>query len=250
MNLILPIHLAKGYTSPSQIARRIVEPWVEKEIACPNCGFAPLTSYKNNHPAADLNCAKCHEDYQVKGSKKKIGKKLRGADYHITLENVGKINFIIVYYNSQNWSVRDVIIVPKYFITPECIIPSKPLPETAKRAGWPGCDVLVPEYGRIYWIKSGVVQSFQTVRTLWNRRIKLVEDKTFEARTWLIDVIFYIEKLRKKTFMLQDLYKFEAELRDKHLNNKHVKDKLRQQLQILRDRGYLKFLGDGNYEIV
>ncbi|WP_369426147.1 hypothetical protein [Oceanotoga teriensis] len=38
-------------------------------------------------------------------------------------------------------------------------------------------------------------------------------------------------------------------LAKKHLNNKNIKAKIRQQLQILRDNNILKFLGDGNYEI-
>ncbi|MGC8581819.1 MAG: hypothetical protein ACP5MW_05710, partial [Thermoplasmata archaeon] len=41
------------------------------------------------------------------------------------------------------------------------------------------------------------------------------------------------------------LHRFLAE---KHPNNKHIKDKIRQQLQILRERGYLEFKGNGKYE--
>ena len=36
---------------------------------------------------------------------------------------------------------------------------------------------------------------------------------------------------------------------EKHPENKHVKDKIRQQLQFLRDKGYLKFLDRGKYRL-
>ena len=34
-----------------------------------------------------------------------------------------------------------------------------------------------------------------------------------------------------------------------HPENKHIKDKIRQQLQFLRDRGYLKFINKGKYKL-
>ena len=46
------------------------------------------------------------------------------------------------------------------------------------------------------------------------------------------------------------LYKFETELSQKHPLNRFVKDKIRQQLQVLRDKGYLEFKARGVYKIV
>jgi type II restriction enzyme len=45
-----------------------------------------------------------------------------------------------------------------------------------------------------------------------------------------------IERLEKKEFLLQDIYNFENELRNKYPNNNFIKDKIRQQLQKLRDK--------------
>jgi type II restriction enzyme len=59
-----------------------------------------------------------------------------------------------------------------------------------------------------------------------------------------------IDKLGKKQFSLSEVYNFEEELRGKHPNNLHLKDKIRQQLQILRDNGQLEFLGRGKYRLV
>ena len=59
-----------------------------------------------------------------------------------------------------------------------------------------------------------------------------------------------VEKFRNKEFSLEEVYAFENFLSLKHPNNKHVKDKIRQQLQMLRDRGYLKFLSRGKYQLI
>ena len=42
-------------------------------------------------------------------------------------------------------------------------------------------------------------------------------------------------------FTLTDLYAFEARLSALHPANRHVRPKIRQQLQVLRDRGWLAF---------
>lgn len=57
-----------------------------------------------------------------------------------------------------------------------------------------------------------------------------------------------IDKINKTKFSLEDIYKYEDYLRQSHPDNKHIKDKIRQQLQYLRNKGYLKFLGNGKYE--
>ncbi len=58
-----------------------------------------------------------------------------------------------------------------------------------------------------------------------------------------------IETLGKKEFALDDMYAFERELSKLHPENRHIRDKIRQQLQILRDKGYLRFLSKGSYQL-
>ena len=43
------------------------------------------------------------------------------------------------------------------------------------------------------------------------------------------------------------MYRFEEMLAIKHPDNHHVKDKIRQQLQMLRDNGIIEFIGRGHY---
>lgn len=48
-------------------------------------------------------------------------------------------------------------------------------------------------------------------------------------------------------FILEEMYSFENILSMKHPENHHVKDKIRQQLQILRDNEIIEFMGRGHY---
>jgi type II restriction enzyme len=56
-----------------------------------------------------------------------------------------------------------------------------------------------------------------------------------------------IEHLDKRDFTLDDMYGFAGELQRKHPQNAHVKPKIRQQLQVLRDAGLLTFAERGHY---
>ena len=71
-----------------------------------------------------------------------------------------------------------------------------------------------------------------------------------ENRGWLADVLECVNLIPTDTFSLIDIYKYVDELREKHPNNQNVEAKIRQQLQVLRDRGLLVFLGDGSYKKV
>jgi len=59
-----------------------------------------------------------------------------------------------------------------------------------------------------------------------------------------------VRALRKTEFALQDIYAFAGQLQELHPDNRHVRDKIRQQLQVLRDLGFIEFLGHGRYRSV
>lgn len=77
----------------------------------------------------------------------------------------------------------------------------------------------------------------------------LRDSKDVNLRGWILDVMNCIDRLNKKEFTLDEIYNFENILSEKHPENKHIKDKIRQQLQFLRDKGYLEFLDRGNYRL-
>ena len=50
-------------------------------------------------------------------------------------------------------------------------------------------------------------------------------------------------------FTLEDVYAFERRLEAAYPDNRNVRPKIRQQLQVLRDAGFLTFEGRGRYRL-
>jgi type II restriction enzyme len=69
------------------------------------------------------------------------------------------------------------------------------------------------------------------------------------ARGWLIEVMKCVEALGRPAFSLDDVYAFEPRLAALYPGNQHIRPKIRQQLQVLRDRGWLEFSGRGRYRL-
>lgn len=59
-----------------------------------------------------------------------------------------------------------------------------------------------------------------------------------------------INNFKTLGFSLQELYQYEEYFKMVYPSNYHIKDKLRQTLQNLRDKGLLVFLAQGNYRLV
>ena len=64
---------------------------------------------------------------------------------------------------------------------------------------------------------------------------------------WLKDVFIVLNENPNDVLKLNDIYKYEDRLKLLHPRNQYVKDKIRQQLQVLRDLGLLQFLDRGVY---
>ena len=81
-------------------------------------------------------------------------------------------------------------------------------------------------------------------------KAKKLQTNNMESRTWLLDILFCINSISNIEFSLQEMYSFTNELQLKHIDNHNVEAKIRQQLQVLRDRGVIEFLGKGHYRKV
>lgn len=255
MNLSFDIKLADGYTSLSQKIRVLTEDWVDRQIYCPNCGHLDIDQYRSNKPVADFFCSNCREDYELKSKKDNMGSRILDGAYGTMikrLKSANNPNFFFLNYNLQNYKVQNFLVIPKHFFIPEIIEKRKALSQTARRAGWVGCNILIqsiPQSGKIFYIKNGNIESREDVLRSWQKTLFLRETKKADLKGWILDVMNCIDKLNKKEFTLSEIYKFENILSQKHPENKHVKDKIRQQLQFLRDRGYLEFIDSGKYKI-
>ncbi len=148
--------------------------------------------------------------------------------------------------------VTDLIVVPKFFFVPGIIEKRNPLASTARRAGWIGCNIVIstiPEQGRIEIIKKGIEISQKKVIEKLNLSTRF-ETKNIDTRGWLLDVLNCVNSIKSETFDLQDIYSFVTTLSKKHPNNNNVEAKIRQQLQLLRDKSVIQFLGNGKYRKV
>ena len=70
---------------------------------------------------------------------------------------------------------------------------------------------------------------------------------SLSARGWTIEILNCIDKIEASEFTLEDMYRFEDELKHIFVGNNHIKEKIRQQLQILRDKEIIEFKGRGKY---
>lgn len=256
MKLTFNAELAAKYTNASQKMRVLTEDWVDNSIYCPNCGHLEIENYPNNRPAADFYCIKCKEDYELKSKKDSMGAKIVDGAYHAMIDRLqsnNNPNFFFLNYNLPDYSIKNFLVIPKHFFVPSIIEKRKPLAVTARRAGWIGCNILlqsIPQTGKIFYIKDGQIESKERVLAKWQKTLFLREEKENSTKGWLLDIMCCIERLEKESFSFDDVYAFESELTVLHPENKHIKDKIRQQLQILRDKGYLDFVSRGRYHLI
>lgn len=255
MKLSFDKKLAEKYTSQSQRVRVLSEAWVGQSIFCPNCGQTDIGRYENNRPVADFYCKNCTEDYELKSKKESMGEKVVDGAYRTMLERLtgnNNPNFFLLNYDPKSFAVIDFLVIPKHFFVPEIIEKRKPLTPTARRAGWVGCNILlnhIPQTGKIFFVRNKRVEQKKKVLTEWKKTLFLRDEKESSAKGWLLDTMLCVEKLGKPEFTLDDVYVFETELSKIHPENRHIKDKIRQQLQVLRDKGYLEFVGRGRYRL-
>ena len=254
MQTVFNTQIAKPYKSNSQKIRVLTENWVNSEIFCPNCGHN-VSDYENNRPVADFYCPNCMEEYELKSKRNNIGKKIVDGAYKTMIERLesqNNPNFFFLNYDLENYEVTNFAVIPKHFFVPKIIEERKPLSENAQRAGWIGCNILlndIPKSGKIFYIKNKQIEPKEDILKNWQKTLFLRETKKMELKGWILDVMNCIDKLDKSEFTLQDIYDFEKNLSKKHPENNHIKDKIRQQLQFLRDKGYLKFFGNGKYKL-
>jgi type II restriction enzyme len=93
-----------------------------------------------------------------------------------------------------------------------------------------------------------VITSPEEVRAKY-KRVKPLENISVTQRGWTLDVLNAIRRLGKTEFTTADTYAFTRELERLHPDNRHVRDKIRQQLQVLRDLGLLLHVERGIWRL-
>ena len=250
MQLTLDTSLAASYKSSPQKVRVVSENWVKNNLYCPVCGNIRLCKFPNNSKQADFYCENCSAEYELKSTKNKFSYRIVDGAYSSMIERIQSLNNPnFLFMSIAENIVNSLCFVPKHVFSPSIIEKRKPLSENARRAGWVGCNILVsniPEQGKIYIIKNGSIKDRKAVQHKINA-INSINISDIESRGWLMDMLKYVNLIDGEYFSLSDIYKYEDIFKLLHPDNNNIRAKIRQQLQILRDKGFIVFLGGGKY---
>lgn len=252
MDLHFDISLAGKYKSPSQIARVLTEDWLARNMYCPICGNTTIRRAEANAPVKDFVCECCKAQYELKSKKDNTDRyttKINDGVYQTMIGRITSLDnpsFFFMHYD--RYEVNNLIVVPKCFFVPAIIERRNPLSDNARRGGWEGCNILmqnIPDFAKIAIIRNGVALDPQKVCKEYNRVYDL-QTNSVESRGWIVDVLNCIQQL-DSSFTLDQMYGFVGKLQTLHPLNNNIEAKIRQQLQILRDKGFLEFTSRGNY---
>jgi type II restriction enzyme len=250
ISLELPVQIAIGYKSASQIARVTTEAWAASNLYCPNCE-SPLIACPANTRTRDFDCANCGEQFQLKSLTGNLNGKLLGAEYSTTLASIEAEqhpSLILLRYSRTDMIVADVRFVHRACITRSCLVARNPLGPNARRAGWQGSIIVldqIPEAAKIDIVRAGIISPARNVCSQWQVAQRMLQ-QNLESRGWTADMLRFLDQLQPR-FILNDVYCFERELGKLHPDNNHIRAKIRQQLQILRDLGLISFENRGEY---
>ena len=239
--------------SASQVARVSTERWAVDNFYCAACGTG-LTAYPPNTKVYDFYSAECRENFQLKSASHFFSASILGGEYNTTRESILRDAFpslILLHYDRSRWAVEDLSLVHRACITTSCIAPRTPLSSAARRAGWQGYTIMlgeIPAQGQIEVVRKGQVREKSEVLAQWKQTDSLLKPRP-ETRGWVADVLRCVERCFAN-FTLANVYAFESELAAKHPDNHNVRAKIRQQLQVLRDLGFVEFLGQGEYRYI
>jgi type II restriction enzyme len=249
MEMALP-RIGTLYSSTSKEIGVLTEAWAMMNLFCPACaGY--LNPQTAGTRAVDFRCSRCAEEYQLKSGHGPIKTTVLGAKYQTTLVRVIQRTHPSIFflnYDRATLHIHETLFIHRASISEDFVIRRMPLSNYSRRAGYQGCIFnlgLIPDDQKLWIVKNEVAIERPRVHEFWKNTNTLLQQQP-SAHIWLVDVLNLVLVLPKE-FALQDCYEFETYLRQKHPNNKHIRDKIRQQLQHLRNLGLIEFLGQGKY---
>lgn len=244
--------LATPYTSSSQRARVVTEAWVAANGYCLACESDRLNPTRRNTQSRDFECSICSHPYELKSAASPFGRRVVDGAYGAMMRRVqtGTVPSFLLLQYSPNWSIVNFKAIHHVLITPEAIEQRNALSPTARRAGWIGCNILltgIPLEGKISLIIDGVPVPKEESRKRF-AEAEALSILSPENRSWTSSFLILLRTIRRTTFTIQDAYSLEPQLKALFPSNRHIRAKIRQQLQVLRDAGLLSFESRGSYK--
>ena len=261
MNTHFDTSFVQEFRSGSQHARVVSEAWFGSQAYCLSCEANQLQASKANAKAKDFVCPNCAQTYELKSSKGRNARRVVDGAYVTMMQRISASDapaLLLLKYSYQPlaiqpaWNVHRLTAIHPVFLTDAVIEARKPLSATAKRAGWQGCNILVdriPSDGQIVLINEGRSVDPMAVRASYRASSKMAAILPQE-RGWATLALKVIRDLRVDHFALEQLYERRSFFQAAYPANRHIEAKIRQQLQVLRDLGYLRFASRGHYELL
>jgi type II restriction enzyme len=197
----------------------------------------------------------------LKSSQRVEGKRIVDGAYATMLERIRARDapaLILLRYqrgtgsSTTQWLVDRLTAIHPVFLTDAVVEARAPLSPQARRAGWQGCNLRIdriPPEGRIVLVDAGKAVDPHHTRALYksSKRLSSIDP---DARGWTTMVLRIVRDIGRANFRLSDAYARRRTLEEAFPNNRHIEAKIRQQLQVLRDLGYLRFSSRGVYEVI
>jgi type II restriction enzyme len=202
-----------------------------------------------------FSCSVCLSRYQLKSTKGKFGTCIPDGAFGSIIESLKQDrapNILIMKYDVVDWKVSDLKIIPFFGYSEQAIIKRKPLSDNARRAGWIGCNIdlrSIPNNFLIDIIKNGHAIAPEVVHKNYSN-VKPLQEIKPEARGWTIIMLNLIQSYGDRVFTTNESYRFEDFLADIFPNNSNIRPKIRQQLQVLRDMGFISKEGRGEWRLI
>lgn len=254
MQLNCDLSIAEAYKSAPQRARVISEHWFFQNCYCLACTSDRLTRAAPNTQAMDFGCDNCGHRYEVKTFMKRPIRSLVDGAYAALLAriNTGYAPTLCLLERDDDWRIKSLTAIHSSFLTPIVVEQRTALGPHARRAGWIGCNIRldrIPIDGEISVIREGVCIPKAEVRNRFRKFLPLGKLPP-NQRAWTTLTLSAIRNLGKVEFDLSELYAMEPFFAQVYPNNRHIRPKIRQQLQVLRDLGILRFEGPGKYCLI
>ena len=242
-----------NFKSASQRARIFSEEWIAQHFHCPVCAGA-VEKTPNNTAAKDFVCPRCGDPFEVKSRKGVFGSIIPNGAYDSMLASIRSAqrpNLVLMSY-TPDYQVKELTAIPSRFLVEQIVLPRKPLGAHCRRAGWRGCNLnigMLPPEGRIPYVRGFRQLPFNEINRAWTAS-DFLDDVRAISRGWLALTMGLVHKLGRSQFSLEELYKLESVAAQIFPKNANVRAKLQQQLQRLRDLGWLEFEGKGRYRVL
>jgi type II restriction enzyme len=219
---------------------------------CLACKSDSLLQTVANTRTKDFICPQCSHGYELKSKRGAFGTRIADGAFSAMMATIreGRTPSFLLLEYSPAWEVQVLTAVHHSLITQDCIEERRALGPMARRAGWIGCNIILPKIaleGRIPLVTGGNAHAREAPRTAF-ARLQFLSRMPAKRRGWAASLLNLLRQLPGDRFTLGDAYLFEARLAELYPENNNVRPKIRQQLQVLRDAGIIRFEGRGLYK--